>query len=197
MNKSTSTSKGEQTRERILTTTLDLIENQGFFSTGLQQIIKVSGTPRGSLYFHFPGGKDELVAEALAQGAQLIQALLEQAFVVSPGLTDAVDLIVQGLLARLQASDYQKGCPVATVALEVGAGHPLVRKACEKAYENWITCIASGLRNGGFGARQATAEAELVLAMIEGALMLAKVKRNPQPLQAAGDAIKQRLALAG
>ncbi|MCK5791817.1 MAG: TetR/AcrR family transcriptional regulator, partial [Ketobacter sp.] len=79
-------SKGQQTQEKILSATLDLIERQGFHNTGLQQIIKASGAPKGSLYFHFPDGKDQIVALALEQGTQLIGSMIEHAFNMADNL---------------------------------------------------------------------------------------------------------------
>lgn len=187
-------SKGEQTRARILDTTLDLIEKQGFHNTGLQQIIRESGTPKGSLYFHFPEGKDQIAALALAQGAAVIQTLIEQAFSVSQSPNQALDLMVKGLTARLVESGYHKGCPVATVALEVGNQHPKVKAACESAYDNWLTVIAGGLRSAGISPARARKEATLALSMIEGALILAKVQQNPAPLKQVAKAIAERLA---
>lgn len=176
------TKKGEQTQERILTATLDLIERQGFHNTGLQQILKASGAPKGSLYFHFPGGKDQLVAGALTQGARAIQALLQQAFSQAPSLPDALVFVVRGLEARLQASDFQKGCPVATVALEVSDEHPDVQHACEQAYGGWLDTITAALERGGWPVERARADASVTLAAIEGALILARVRRSVQPL---------------
>ena len=187
-------SKGEQTRARVLETTLDLMEKQGFHNTGLQQIIKESGTPKGSLYFHFPEGKDQIAALALAQGAGVIQALIEQAFSVSASPRQALDLMVKGLTARLVESDYHKGCPVATVALEVGSNHPQVKQACESAYNSWLTVIASGLKEAGLSPARARKESTLALSMIEGALILAKVHRDPAPLKQVAKAMTERLA---
>ena len=177
------TKKGAQTQERLLTTTLDLIERQGFHNTGLQQILRESGAPKGSLYFHFPGGKDQLVAVALAQGAGSIRSLLEQAFAHAPSLHEALQLVVQGLEARLRDSDFQKGCPVATVALEVGDDHPDVQQTCREAYGAWLDTIAAALTKGGWPESKARQDAAVTLSAIEGALILARVTRSVQPLQ--------------
>ncbi|MDX1694463.1 MAG: TetR/AcrR family transcriptional regulator [Ketobacteraceae bacterium] len=187
-------SKGEQTRARVLQTTLDLMERQGFHNTGLQQIIKESGTPKGSLYFHFPEGKDQIAALALAQGAAIIQGLIEQAFAASRSPRQAMDMVVKGLTVRLVESDFCKGCPVATVALEIGDQHPLVKQACEAAYSHWLTVIANGLKAFGMSAAKARKEATLLLSGLEGALILAKVQRDTAPLKQVADAMMERLS---
>lgn len=185
-------SKGEMTRAKILNAALDLIEKQGFHNTGLQQIIKESGAPKGSLYFHFPEGKDQIASLALAEGANVIKVLLEQAFSASQSAQQAIEFMVNGLIIRLKESDYCKGCPVATVALEVGDDHPSVRLACESAYQDWIAVIAQGLRGFGLPAVRAEKEATVALSMIEGSLILAKVRRDPEPLRQVAQAMADR-----
>ncbi|MBU6995210.1 TetR/AcrR family transcriptional regulator [Ferrovum myxofaciens] len=174
--------KGEQTRERLLAATLNLIERHGFHNVGLQRILNESSTPKGSLYFHFPGGKDQLVAQALAMGSQAIGALMQQCF-QAPSAAAGIEFVARELEGRLQASDFQKGCPVATVALEVGDEHPEVRRACEQAYADWLDAIATALKRHGATAIRAREDALMILSSIEGALILARATRSVQPLR--------------
>ena len=186
-------SKGQQTQEKILSATLDLIERQGFHSTGLQQIIKASGAPKGSLYFHFPEGKDQLVSCALQQGSEFINAMIDHAFALAQNPAQGISWLFDGLARRLLDSNYEKGCPVATAALEAGDAHPQVRDACAQAYDLWQDTISRGLQQKGMTQDQANHEAPLILSMLEGALMMAKVRRSPQPLEQARDALLARL----
>lgn len=187
-------SKGEQTKTKILNTALDLMESQGFHKTGLQQIIQFSGMPKGSLYFHFPEGKDQIAALALTDGALMINTILDHAFSVSESTGEAIESICESLSRRLVESDFTKGCPVSTAAMEVGDAHPCVRRACENAYSDWIETIANGLSSYGYSRPQAKHEASLILSMIEGALILAKVKRDVSYLASASEAINDRLS---
>jgi len=174
--------KGAQTQEKILATTLELLEKQGFHNTGLQQILSESGTPRGSLYFHFPGGKDQLAAAALSQGAESMQTTLARVFSYAATPTEAINLIINGLISRLEASGYEKGCPIATAALEVGNEHPKVQQVCRNAYQTWIQTIVTALQKAGWEATEAKQYATIVLSTIEGALILTKVARSNEPL---------------
>ena len=186
-------SKGQQTQEKILYATLDLIERQGFHATGLQQIIKASGAPKGSLYFHFPEGKEQIVACALQQGAEFINAMINHAFTLAQDPAQSVTWLFDGLTRRLLDSNFEKGCPVATTALEAGETHLLVRDACAEAYDLWQHTISHGLRQKGMTLQQANDEAPLILSMLEGAMMMAKVRRSRAPLDQARDAILARL----
>lgn len=187
-------SKGQQTQEKILSATLDLIEQQGFHNTGLQQIIKASGAPKGSLYFHFPDGKDQIIALALGQGTELIRSMIEHAFTMADSVQQGVGWLFDGLSARLQGSEYTKGCPVTTVALEVGEEHPSVQSACKAAFDQWQATIGRGLQTKGMPPELADSEAALILSQLEGALMLARVRRCRIPMDQARDAVLSRLA---
>ena len=189
-------SKGQQTQEKILSATLDLIERQGFHNTGLQQIIKASGAPKGSLYFHFPDGKDQIVALALEQGTQLIGSMIEHAFNMADNLEVAVGWLFDGLSVRLQSSAFEKGCPVATVALEVNEQHPDVLEACRKAFDQWQGAITLGLQAKGMSNELAASEAALMLSQLEGAMMLARIRRSREPMDQARDAVLSRLTPA-
>ena len=65
------------TRQRMLDTAADLFQSQGYHATGLTQLTTAGGAPKGSLYFHFPGGKEQLAAEAVQLSSERTGALLE------------------------------------------------------------------------------------------------------------------------
>ncbi len=174
--------KGARTRQALVETTTRLLQEQGFAATGLNQIVRESGQPRGSLYFHFPGGKEELAAAAVSAGAEVVKAILHQglAGATSP---DAVIMKTAGLFAgELVASDFSKGCPVSTVALEATSATPLLQKKCAEAYVDWLTLITDSFVRLGVATDRAPRLARLTLSSIEGALLLAKTTRDVTPL---------------
>lgn len=172
--------KGDQTRARLLDATQDLIETGGYYGAGLNQVIAASGMPRGSLYFHFPGGKDQMVSEAVRRAGQDIGRAARDLAEAAP---DAAALVagMLGLLAdRLAGSDWRKGCPVATVALELAAVNQELREVCAEVYDSWESVLRERLAADGYPA--AGELATTVLAMAEGALLLAKVRRSREPI---------------
>lgn len=172
--------KGDQTRARLLDATQDLIETGGYYGAGLNQVIAASGMPRGSLYFHFPGGKDQMVSEAVRRAGQDIGRAARDLAEAAP---DAAALVagMLGLLAdRLAGSDWRKGCPVATVALELAAVNQELREVCAEVYDSWESVLRERLAADGYPA--ADELATTVLAMAEGALLLAKVRRSREPI---------------
>jgi TetR/AcrR family transcriptional repressor of lmrAB and yxaGH operons len=170
----------------VLRTAAALFQAQGYHATGLNQVLAEGSAPKGSLYFHFPGGKEQLAAEALTLAGgelcQLIRATLDGAG--DPG--SAVEAIVEHLAQSLISSDYTAGCPVATVALDAASGSEPIRAACDHAYRSWTDVVAEYLGAHGLDAERSTSLAVFLIASIEGALLLARTRRDVAPLRAVG-----------
>lgn len=169
----------------MVVTTAKLLQRQGFHGTGLNQILAEADAPKGSMYFHFPGGKEQLATEAItASGEYVDRALAAHAMTHAEGdAAGALDAYLAGLVDLLRRSDFQNGCPIATVALEVGATSPEIGDACAGAFERSIERIAGWIEAGGVGAVAASERAFLVYASIEGALLFAKAQRSVEPIE--------------
>lgn len=181
--------KGQETKDRMLRSARDLMEDGGYFAAGLNQVLAASETPRGSLYFHFPSGKDQLVAESLTMSGEDVAAILD-------GLTgDTAADFVAGLFGalgdRMETSGWTKGCPVATVALDVAASNDAIREVCSTVYTDWEHVLSA--RFTGYGHDHADELATATLAILEGAMLLARVHRSRVPLTRAVDAVKALL----
>lgn len=180
-------------RARMIKTAGDLLHKQGYASTGLNQILDESEAPKGSLYFHFPGGKEELVAAALEQSAGGLTEMLERVLGAAPLAAAAVDAIVAYFAGQLEASQFTKGCPIATVTLEQAATSDPLQRACGAAYARWQELIAARLVRDGLSADRAEAVANFSLATIEGALILSRAHRSTEPLRRAGAELRLHL----
>ncbi|MET9245330.1 TetR/AcrR family transcriptional regulator [Nonomuraea sp. NPDC003709] len=173
-----------QTRQQILDAAQTLFQRQGYHATGVNQILSEAGAPKGTLYFHFPGGKEQLAVEtvtrAAAEWGQAIDAVLAQAdpAAAAHAITDLLGTV-------LQQSGFRDGCPLATVALEIAADSDQVQAACSHGYQHWITLIAARLRERGIPDDAAAELAVFILSTIEGALLLARVQRDTAPLRQA------------
>ncbi len=178
--------RGEVARTRLLTSTAELLHRQGYSSTGLNQIIDHSGAPKGSLYFHFPGGKEELVAAALTQSSTSLTGALETILAAAPTPTAAVNAVVSFFAAQLSGSRFEKGCPVATVALEQAASSDVLQAVCSTAYRSWHGLVEQRLLRDGYPADRTPGLANLILSTIEGALLVSRAHRSTEPLESAG-----------
>lgn len=167
--------KHGETRERLVRTAATLFRTQGYHATGLNQVVAEGGAPKGSLYFHFPGGKEQLAVESVAFSAGEVHSTLRGATSLDEALAVFADHLV--------ASDFRNGCPVATVALDVAAESDAIREACVTAYASWHELLVDFLRGQGIHADRAPGLATTVLAAVEGALLLARTQRDVAPLR--------------
>lgn len=174
--------KGRETRQRLVTAALSVFHAQGYRGTGLSQLVDESGFPRGSLYFHFPGGKEELAVAAIGRAKDEIGAGIEWAFAAAADPAEALRLIADAFGRELETSNYARGCPVTTVALEAGEDTPELRAVCAAAYEDWLARIETHLTVAGFAPDRASRLAAFSFSAVEGALILARTRRSLVPL---------------
>lgn len=174
--------KGERTRAKLLEAAGTLMQRQGYRGAGLNQVIAESGAPRGSLYFHFPDGKDQLVEEALAATADRWKSALEQTLDAAPTLEDGLRDVCAGLADRLAASGYRLGCPLATATLEAASDNDGIQRVSAEHYASWEEAIRRRLEALDPPPEDPRRLARFALAGIEGALLLARAYRDPAPL---------------
>ncbi|MFI7443117.1 TetR/AcrR family transcriptional regulator [Nonomuraea indica] len=170
--------KGSETRDRLLDATQELIETGGYLGAGLNQVVAASGAPRGSLYFHFPDGKDQLVGESVRRAGRVIGGAMDDLAGSSSSVTEFVEGVLRYLGDRLEESGWRKGCPVATVALEMAATSDPLQQACSQVYTDWEAALRTRLE----GRPDADDLAVTILALVEGALLLARTHRSREPL---------------
>jgi len=171
----------------MLLTAAQLLQRQGFHATGLKQILEESGAPRGSLYFHFPGGKEQLAAQAVRESGTRTARAVEALLAASPGLREAIHTLFQSFAKMLRTSNFVEGCPVATVTLEAAASSEAIRDACAKSYQEWQQLIRDRLAAAGLPPARAEPLATLVLAAIEGALILSRAHHDTKLLGVVAD----------
>jgi len=174
-------------RARFVETTAALLRRQGYHATGLNEIIEQSGAPKGSLYFHFPGGKEALAQAALERSGQEMRDQLAAIVAQAPGPAAAIRAVTEALAQELETSRFENGCPVATVALEAAAQVPALQAVCSASYAKWQVLIEGYLAQAGMPAARARSLANLVLAAVEGALLLSRAHADTTPLRAAGE----------
>jgi AcrR family transcriptional regulator len=175
------------TRERIVETSAELLRRQGYSATGVKQIATAARAPFGSIYHHFPGGKEQVGAEAIRRSGALYELLIPAVFDPAPDLVSAVRAFFAGAAEHLRETDYEDACPIATVALEVSSSSETMREACADVFESWIAAGVPRFTAAGLDDRQAR---ELVIGMIsalEGAFVLARATRSTEALHIAGE----------
>jgi len=171
----------------MLRTTAQLLQRQGFHATGLKQILDESGAPRGSLYFHFPGGKEQLAVEALHETTARIGRAIERTLSGHKRPQDAVRAFVHGYGEVLRRSNFVEGCPVATVTLDSAAASEPIRAACSAAYTHWHGQLRDGFVAAGLRSNRADELATFALAAVEGALILSRAHHDTHAFDVVAD----------
>jgi AcrR family transcriptional regulator len=167
------------TRERILYATAELFRRQGYAGTGLKQVVAEAHAPFGSLYHHFPGGKQQLADEVIRAGGAFFQALVTAVYDAESDPEASVRAVFEGAAETLASTDFQDACPITTVALEVASTNDALRRATADVFEQWTVALTERL-----GDRD---RALAMLAALEGAFVLCRAQRTVEPMLAAGE----------
>jgi TetR/AcrR family transcriptional regulator, lmrAB and yxaGH operons repressor len=161
-------------RAELVTTMARLLRDQGYAASGRAQLLAESGVSNGSLYHHFPGGMEQLAETALEASGQLVAGALRAALNDAPTTAEGLGRFLD--VAR-QATDGDgcAGCPIAPTALESPIISPRLREVAARCFAEWEGLIAERLSTDGWPERSAAEMASAALALIEGALLLARV----------------------
>jgi TetR/AcrR family transcriptional repressor of lmrAB and yxaGH operons len=168
-------------RDALVAETAKLLRRQGYSATGLDQILVQAGATNGSLYHHFPGGKEELALAALGASAEAIRRGIESTFAAHDEPTEALRAWITFRISELEA-DPLAGCPIAPAALDSALSSPALRAASDEAFASWESVLTKHLRRGGVAKPDATAR--VVLSAIEGALLLDRTAGSTTHLRA-------------
>ena len=189
-----SRSNGRASRRAFLDATAVLLRRQGYAGTGVSEIVARSGAPRGSLYFHFPGGKEELARAAMERSGEQLRRAIGATMHAPGGPRAAIGALADALAAGLEASGYRDGCPIATVALETAAESEPLRETAARIFDSWVEELARALRESGMERATAQRRALFVLSAIEGALLLSRARHDVAPLRAVREELLLGLA---
>ncbi len=180
------------TRERITTAAATLFRRQGYTGTGLQQIATESQTRVGSIYHFFTGGKDALTAEVVRTGGAAYGAMVGELLANGPDdPVEALGAAFEQAAVDLAATDYADACPIATIALEVASTNEPLRIVTADVFERWLEGLTAFCRRITDDPARARDLAVAVLTALEGAFILARAARDPEPLHAAGRSVIQ------
>lgn len=180
-------------RDRTVRSAALLFRERGVAGTGLRDVVEHARAPRGSLQHYFPGGKAELLAEAMAWMAERAARPLRDALTAEPPPAPAV--VVADLLGRfrelLTITGYRGGCPIVAGVADASWDSPAVADAAREAFRTWLGPLEQVLRRGGLSARRAERVALLAVSAAEGAVVISRARRDFSAL----DAVQHELDL--
>ncbi|MFZ2241212.1 MAG: TetR/AcrR family transcriptional regulator [Gordonia amarae] len=172
------------TRQRMITAAALVMRERGIAGTTVATVLQRSGAPRGSVGFHFPGGRNELLTEALHLAGDSVSTMLRAA--VEAGTPPAT--LIRGIgdyyKHQLAETDFHAGCPVGAAALEA-YDHIELGPAVAEVIDDWTSLLAQSMVKTGFDESTAADAALAAISSIEGAILVARVKRSTDPIDLA------------
>lgn len=178
-------------RDKILRTASRLFRKQGYHATGLNQITAESGAPRGSIYYYFPKGKEELAAEAIKMTYETVKTYIKSAISQSTDPAEAFQTYIRMMAEGFEEymmEDYED-IPITSFASETWSFSETLRTECDRVYEGWRLIYEEKLIQSGYEKETAKTLSTAIQAMIEGAYVLSITKKNGRPLHAAAEQI--------
>jgi TetR/AcrR family transcriptional regulator, lmrAB and yxaGH operons repressor len=182
----------DRSRAALVDTAATLFRRQGYAATGLTQILDEAGVKPGSLYHHFPQGKQQLAAAVVDHTGAGIERLLRKFLAGGLPVADIVDRWID-LLAGGLAADRRDGCPIEPIATESVNASAMVRAASARAFSGWCGAIEERLHDDGWPVSDAKDVAIAVISLIEGALILSRIAGDTEALVAAKPAARRLL----
>ncbi len=177
------------TRERLVQAMSRAMQQRGYHGVGLAELLAAAEAPKGVLYHHFPGGKQALAVAAIEATAAHIADSLDRLVAVRADPLPALAGWLAMAQSQLERSGFERGCPLATVALETTADDGPVRAALAAAFDGIRLRLARLLQTSGVAEARAAGLAALVVAAYEGALMQARVAGSGAPMAEAADTL--------
>ncbi|WP_127535971.1 TetR/AcrR family transcriptional regulator [Paenibacillus illinoisensis] len=181
-------SEKSNAKEQIVSTAARLFFSQGYHATGLNQIIKESSTPKGSLYHYFPHGKEELAHECIQKANEQIMQKFEDTFAAHESTGDAIQRFIHDMADETEAAGFTGFLPFSFwAAVETSCISHQLRVACQGVFANWQNIITKHLLMEGVGEEKARETGLLVISLMEGALIISLTNQDKQPLLTAAD----------
>jgi TetR/AcrR family transcriptional regulator, lmrAB and yxaGH operons repressor len=182
------------TKTRMIEATARLIQARGYRGVSLSDILSESAAPRGSLYFHFPGGKESLVLEAMQIGIDEATQVLRECLDQSDDPANGIRAFFEAAAQEMADSDYAFGCPVAPIVLDTPGLESELAKACQAALRQWSQMYRDKLMTSGLAEPRARRLADTIVASLEGVLIMARSERDAECIRQVGDEMTALIA---
>lgn len=171
-------------RERMVYSAAQLIRTQGVSGTGMREVVEHASAPRGSLQHYFPGGKDQLVREAVTWAGSFAAARVKRCAQQAPTPSGLLAGMVGQWRDQFREDGFAAGCPLVATTADVVAANKKLRDAVKDGFETWLEPVAESLRDMGVPEERCRTLALLMISSLEGAIVLARAQEDVAPLDA-------------
>ncbi|MEU3465925.1 TetR/AcrR family transcriptional regulator [Streptomyces sp. NPDC006733] len=182
-------------RDRMVISAAALLREYGASATSIDRVLAHSGAPRGSVYHHFPGGRTQLIEEAVGLAGDFIAGVFD-AVLQTDDPVEGVDAFFVLWRERLVDSDYRAGCPIVAVAVEANDDAPQLARSAAAVFARWTEALAVLLQRGGLTAERSRRLGAFIIAAVEGAVVMCRAERSTAPIEAAAAEIHDLLVHA-
>jgi TetR/AcrR family transcriptional repressor of lmrAB and yxaGH operons len=183
-------------REKFLKTAGALMEKQGYHGTGLSEILSKSGAPKGSLYYYFPEGKEQIASEVVLQAGNILATRIREKTQDEPDAGKAIHNFLCSVAQRMEETDYHSGSPLTMLAMESVTQSERVNQACREAYDMLVDTFKEILvTKGGMEEVSASSTAEMIVSAVEGSIVLSRTHHSADYLRRVADHIEKMLSL--
>jgi TetR/AcrR family transcriptional repressor of lmrAB and yxaGH operons len=186
-----------QTRARVIRASLELVRRNGYAGTAISDIVASSGAPRGSVTFHFPGGKQEIAAEVVDLMTRDIMDEVDRAAASALTPADVIRAYIAEIGAALEASGFVRGCPVAPITVELAQESEAIRRGCAHFFSMWRANLARRLADRGLDETRASRVADMAVFATEGAVVVCRAEGRLDALDTVADELSVLCASGG
>lgn len=180
-------------REKFLLTASALMEKQGYCGTGLNEILEKSGAPKGSLYYYFPDGKEQIASEVALRAGKIISGRIQEHTRDRLDTGQAIHDFLYTVARRMEETEFHTGSTITMVAMESVTQSERINLACREAYGMIIDAFKGVLLNSGMEDAKAVGIAEMIVAAVEGGIMLSRTYQSADYLRRVADHIRQMM----
>ncbi|WP_462413437.1 TetR/AcrR family transcriptional regulator [Neobacillus sp. Marseille-QA0830] len=186
--------KQSNSKEKILNAASALFRKQGYHATSLSQITELSDAPRGSVYYYFPGGKEELAKEAIQQTGIRIKHQIHESLSLFEDTALGVNHWIKRIAEKLEQKGESVTVSLVAMSSEVWSSSETLRQTCQEVYGEWEQLYVEKLVCSGYPPEEARRLATAIQSWIEGAYTLSLTKQSTEPLHIVGEQVFKILA---
>jgi TetR/AcrR family transcriptional regulator, lmrAB and yxaGH operons repressor len=183
------------TRDKLIEAAITLMRRSGLSGAGINEIVRESGAPKGSVYYFFPDGKQQIVREGLTQYSERVVAFIDAALSSKRKPGEKVKALFNAFAERIELGQFRHSCPIGTVCLDLDSELESLRFVVAAAFDQYVKAIEAHFpfRDG----RRAESFAGLLLTAIEGAYVRGRADRSSKPFREAGAWLAELAERAG
>lgn len=171
------------TKEKFIENASRLFELKGYNATGLNEILKESGAPKGSLYYHFPKGKEELALEAINLAGEKIRNNIKNTLDNIENPVEAIMCNIENVATIIDNKQKASNISISLIALDTYLTSEILRKACENIFVSLQNIYAEKLAKAGMDRDRAYELGDIIAAMVEGGITLSLTKKSGNSLR--------------